>query len=94
MRTPPEELLRVESLSVRLDPPDGPPRHVLEGVGLTLAEGESLGIVGESGSGKSLLARVLMGMPSRNARTTVDGTVAFAGTELTSLSAKEWRGAA
>ncbi|GAA1076191.1 ABC transporter ATP-binding protein [Nocardiopsis composta] len=94
MPNPAETLLRIESLSVRLDPADGPPRHILEDVGLTLGEGESLGIVGESGSGKSLLARVVMGIPARNARTAVDGSIAFAGTELTALGAKERRTAA
>lgn len=36
--------------------------HALDGVSLTLREGDTLGIVGESGSGKSTLARTLLGL--------------------------------
>ena len=36
--------------------------HVLHGVDLTVARGETIGVVGESGSGKTTLARVLMGL--------------------------------
>ncbi|MDZ5079196.1 MULTISPECIES: ABC transporter ATP-binding protein [Actinomycetes] len=87
-------LLRVEALSVRFDTPNTPSRHILEGVELTLGEGESLGIVGESGSGKSVLARVIMGMPARNAHATIDGSISFDGELLTSLEKKRWRSSA
>ena len=34
--------------------------HAVEGVGLSLQEGETLGVVGESGCGKSTLGKSIM----------------------------------
>ncbi|MEV5602655.1 ABC transporter ATP-binding protein [Streptomyces sp. NPDC052299] len=50
----------------------------LDGVSLTLREGETLGIVGESGSGKSTLARVLA-----HAHTADGGTLRLRGEDVT-----------
>ncbi|MFD0021370.1 dipeptide ABC transporter ATP-binding protein [Streptomyces sp. NPDC058382] len=56
----------------------------LDGVSLTLAEGETLGIVGESGSGKSTLARVLA-----HAHTSDGGTMRLRGEDVTRPSRRE-----
>lgn len=45
----------------------------VDGVDLTIGEGESVGVVGESGSGKTTLARVLIGLEHANeGRMTID----------------------
>ncbi|QKW42215.1 ABC transporter ATP-binding protein [Streptomyces microflavus] len=59
----------------------------LDGVSLTLAEGETLGIVGESGSGKSTLARVLA-----HAHPSDGGTVRLRGQDITRPSRRELHG--
>ena len=56
----------------------------LDGVSLTLAAGETLGIVGESGSGKSTLARVLA-----HAHPADGGTVRLRGEDVTRPSRRE-----
>jgi oligopeptide/dipeptide ABC transporter ATP-binding protein len=54
--------------------------HAVDGVSLTLAPGEVLGLVGESGSGKSTLGRALLGLVPATS-----GSIKFHGQELTGL---------
>jgi peptide/nickel transport system ATP-binding protein len=63
----------------------------VDGVSLTLAKGETLGIVGESGSGKSVLGRTLMGLITNGPTQTVQGSVKIAGHDIHAMPAKERR---
>ena len=60
--------------------------RAVDGVSLTLAEGETFGLVGESGCGKSTLARTLLRLEEPTG-----GSITFRGTELTTLSDRELR---
>ncbi len=57
----------------------------VNGVSLSLREGESLGIVGESGSGKSTLAKAILRLE------TSEGVINFQGNELQNLTKKQMR---
>jgi peptide/nickel transport system ATP-binding protein len=63
-------------------------RHVaaLDGVSLTVARGQTLGIVGPSGSGKSTLARVFLRLIEADG-----GSIAFDGVDLLALGHKHLR---
>ncbi|MBR0671849.1 ABC transporter ATP-binding protein [Neoroseomonas soli] len=55
--------------------------HAVDGVSLSVAQGETLAIVGESGCGKSTLGRLMMNLITPDA-----GSVRFAGEDLVRLS--------
>ncbi|MBK5223603.1 MAG: ABC transporter ATP-binding protein [Acidimicrobiia bacterium] len=83
-------LLEVEDFYVRFDTDRGRV-HAVNGVSLSLDQGETLGIVGESGSGKTVLSRAVMGLVGDGGRNHVTGTVRFDGREISSLSPRDLR---
>lgn len=57
--------------------------RALNGVGLTIGRGESVGLVGESGCGKSTLARAILGLePLQAGRISLDGQDVAAGRRM------------
>jgi peptide/nickel transport system ATP-binding protein len=64
--------------------------HAVDGVSLSIAAGETLGLVGESGCGKSMTAMsILRLLPPRGA--IVGGSIRLMGRELTTLSERAMR---
>jgi oligopeptide/dipeptide ABC transporter ATP-binding protein len=66
--------------------PRGPAVRAVDGVDLTIAEGETVGLVGESGSGKSTTGRLLIRLLEPDA-----GTIRFEGQDLLALRPGELR---
>jgi oligopeptide/dipeptide ABC transporter ATP-binding protein len=84
-----EPLLEVKNLKVSFRTEDGVVKAV-DGVSLTLAQGEVLGIVGESGSGKSVtMMSVLRLINDPNMR--VEGEVLYKGRDIMNLSENQMR---
>ncbi len=75
----PESLLEVSGLDVGYAT-----SHVLDGVGLSVGVGESLGILGRNGMGKTTLVRAIMGLKPP---TVTAGSVVFDGHRLLGLPA-------
>ncbi len=80
-------LLEIENLSVEFPSQNGV-MHAVDGISLSVEEGEVLGIVGESGSGKSVTMMALMGLVAYPGRVKAD-KLRFAGHNLLALSAGE-----
>src|ERR1700729_995776 len=73
-----EPLISVRALSKSFSGPDGHPVPVLEGVDLSVSEGEFVALLGRSGSGKSTLLRCIAGLIAPTG-----GEVLFRGKRLT-----------
>ncbi len=82
-------LLDIRNLSVDFATHGGVVRAV-EGVDLTVNEGEVVGIVGESGSGKSVASLAVMGLVAANGTVSAD-RMEFAGHDLMKLSPRQRR---
>ena len=83
----PETLLQVQGLRTHFFTNDGVVRAV-DGVDLSVRQGETLGLVGESGCGKSITALSVMRLLSRPGRA-VAGRIMFNGRNLLELSEEE-----
>lgn len=74
-------LLEVSDLSVHFETYEG--RHrVLNGVNLTVEEGETVALVGETGCGKSVTAKSIMGTLPTPPGEIVDGQIRYRGEDL------------
>ena len=82
-------LLEIDDLHVEF-PSQGGVLRAVEGVSLSLDEGEVLGIVGESGSGKSVTMLALMGLVAAPGRVRAK-RLAFAGRDLLRATERERR---
>ena len=71
-----EEILRLKQLKKYFQTKEGTVKAV-DGVDLSLKQGETLGLVGESGSGKSTIAYTVMGMYQPS-----DGELLFRGEDI------------
>ncbi|MCF2528899.1 ABC transporter ATP-binding protein [Yinghuangia soli] len=77
-----EPLLDIQGLTLRL-PASAAARPILDGIGLHVGRGETVGLVGESGSGKSVACRSVLGLLPRTAET--EGAVRVNGTDVLGL---------
>lgn len=83
-------LLEITGLTIDIDRDEGPAREV-DGITLSLEQGESLGNVGESGCGKGLTMLSLVGLLPNRLRAS-GGSAKFDGSDLLQMSARELRG--
>ena len=82
-------LLEVKELAVHFPSAHGTIKAI-DGVSLSLQEGETLGIAGESGSGKSMTALALLGLIPKPGKV-VHGEIIFEGENLEQNSERQMR---
>lgn len=84
-----EKLLEIKDERLSFFTPAGEVK-ALNGVTLSMDEGEVLGIVGESGSGKSVTAYSVMGLTAYPGKL-IGGTIRFNGHQIDRMTEKEFR---
>lgn len=89
MTTLSEKLLEIKDERLSFFTPAGEVK-ALNGVSLSMEEGEVLGIVGESGSGKSVTAYSIMGLTAYPGKL-IGGTIRFNGHDIDKMTEKEFR---
>ena len=82
------EILTIRDLRIHFHNA-APGRYAVDGVNLTMEEGEILGLVGESGSGKTVTAMTISGLLPRK-KADVSGSILMNGHELSDLNDKGW----
>jgi ABC-type dipeptide/oligopeptide/nickel transport system ATPase component len=80
-------VLNVKDLRVHFNSA-APERFAVDGLNLTVSEGEILGLVGESGSGKTVTAMSISGLLPRD-KAQVSGSITLDGKEIFSCTDKE-----
>lgn len=84
----PDPILQIENLRVSFATRAGIVRAV-DGLTMSVGEGETVGIVGESGSGKSVSMYAILGLLEPNA--VIEGSVKFRGQEILGDSSEDLR---
>ncbi|BBK38278.1 ABC transporter ATP-binding protein [Allostella sp. ATCC 35155] len=77
-------LLEIRDYRLAFDTFDGT-LHVLDGIDMAVAPGETLGIVGETGCGKSVLARSILRLNPMPPARVVSGEIRFRGADVLAL---------
>jgi len=83
-------LLQINDLFIKFHTDDGVV-HAVNGVSLSINEGETLGLVGETGAGKTTTALGIMGLIDSPPGKIHSGEIIFNGTDLLKLSAEKYR---
>ncbi|MED4785187.1 ABC transporter ATP-binding protein [Brevibacillus choshinensis] len=83
-------VLEVKQLKTHFKTANGIVKAV-DGVDLTIYEGETVGIVGESGCGKSVTSLSVMGLLPKPMAYIEQGSILFSGRDITQLSEREMR---
>ncbi len=86
-----EPILEIKDLKIEFDSFEGI-SHVLDGIHLTLARGDTLGIVGETGCGKSITAKAILRLLPIPPARIVSGEILFEGEDLLKKSEEEMKG--
>ncbi|MFD3453914.1 ABC transporter ATP-binding protein [Streptomyces sp. NPDC058691] len=79
---PAAPVLEVTGLQVHY----GRRRRALDGVSLTIAPGETVGVIGETGSGKTTFARAVLGLVHASA-----GSIVIGGEDVRTYNRRQWR---